>query len=324
MTSDSGAELRIGIIGTDNTHAYPFTAFLNGWALDAPIPAVLPDGTPVADMYLWGTYLRQQTEAGATDVPISGARVTSLWSADPREAALLGRACGIENLCETAESVCAAVDAVMVLSERPETHAAYAAMALERGLPTFVDKPLADSLDAGREIFELAERHGVPCYTGSALRWAPDLIAAREYVRTRLGAVRAVHVPCPLELELYGIHAVEMVNLFMGCDVATVRAIGGTERQVVLLEYADGRTAVFEHLGFVTWPAYSACVYGDRWEHRVVLDGVGPAMAATVRAFVEVARGATVPVCPPESLRLNEIVFAARESLRSGKVVSLA
>lgn len=322
MAAGAGAELRIGIIGTDNTHAYPFTAFLNGWAADEPIPVALPNGTPVADMYLWATYLRQQVESGA-DLPVPGARVTSLWSADLREAELIGRACGVPNLCETPESVCADVDAVMVLSERPETHLPYASFALERGLPTFVDKPLAESADAGRKIFELAERHGAACYTGSGLRWTPELLAAREHVRAHLGEVRAVHVPCPLELELYGIHAVEMVNLFMGHDVARVRAIGGQGRQVVLLEYADGRTAVFDHLDFVTWPSYSALLFGQRWEHRVVLDGVGPSLASVVRTFVDVARGAPAPVTAAESLRLNEIVAAAREALRSGEVVSI-
>lgn len=317
-------DVRIGIIGTDNTHAYQFTAFMNGWGEDEPIPVRLPNGVSVPDMYLWATLLRRLENEPSADVPVSGARVTALWSADRSDADRMARACGIETVCATPEEACEDVDAVMVLSERPETHLPYARYALERGLPTYVDKPLAESVEAGREIFAVAERCGARCFTGSAIRWSPQFLAARDHVRSQFGQARALYVPCPLGLKLYGVHAVEMVNLFLGHDVESVQVLGGSDRQVVLLEFRDGASAVFEHLNFLRWPTYSATLYGETWDYRVVLDEPGPTMLAMTRAFVDFARGGPVPVPPSESLRLIEIVAAAEEALRTGRRVQLA
>jgi len=302
---------RIGIIGTDNTHAYTYGAFINGWAEDEPIPVRTTAGAPVPDMYLWATLLRRLEHDPAAEVPVPGARVTAIWSADRADAERIARACGIATVCDSPEQACEDVDAVMVLSERPETHLPYARRALERRLPTYVDKPLAETAEAGAEIFAVADCLGAPCYTGSGVRWSPELLAAREEVR----GSRAVHVQCPLGLELYGIHAVEMVNLFLGHDVATVQAIGAADRQVVLLEYHDGASALFEHLNFVRWPTYAATLYGETWHHRVAFDDPAPTALAFVRAFVEFARGGPVPVPAEESLRLIELVAAAERAL---------
>lgn len=317
------AGVRVGIIGTDNSHAYTYAAFINGWDDAEPVPTRLSNGASAADMYLWAMLLRRLEQDPDGGVPIEGARVTSIWSSDRRDAERIGRACGIAEICDDVESVCDGVDAVMVLSERPETHLRYAASALERGLSTYVDKPLAESPDAGREIFALAERYGARCFTGSSLRWAPEFLSIRESLCSRAGGIRAISVHCPLGLELYGIHAVEIVNLFMGSDVRYVEAVGTGDRQVVLLEYFDGASAVLENLNFVRWPRYSATVYGDSWRHHVTVDDPAPAALAFVRRFIEFVKGGPVPVPASESLRMIDIVTAAQKSLRLRSRVEL-
>lgn len=317
------SEARVAIIGTDNLHAYMYAAFMNGWAESEPVPARLPNGTPTPTTHLWAALLRRLENDPSANVPVKGARVTSVWSADRGDAERLARACGIATVCERVEDACDEVDAVMVLSERPESHLPYARPALERGLPTYVDKPLAETPAKGREIFALAERSGARCFTGSMLRWSPDLLAARDYLQSRRGPIRGVSVQCPLDLELYGIHCVEMVNMFLGNDVASVEAIAGRDRQVVLLEYADS-SAVFEHLRFLRWPLYGITFYAEQWHHRVVIEDVAPAALAFVERFVDFARGGPAPVTPEESLQLADIVTAARLSVSDRRRVDLA
>lgn len=315
--------VRVGVIGTDNFHAYSFSAFMNGWDEREPIPARVPDGRLALSMYSWGALLRGLEDDASADVPVSGARVTALWSADEREGELLGRACGIERVCAKPEEACEDVDAVMVLSESPETHLPYARFALERGLPTYVDKPLAPDLETGREIFTLADRYGGRCFTGSAVRWSRQLLTVRDYVAARWGDIRAVHVSCPSRLELYGIHAVEMINLFLGSDVESVHTVAGKDREVVLLSYRDGRSAVFENLSFLRYPHLAVTLYGDTWEHRVTLDDGQECLLALVRKFVEFAQGGDLPVHPNESLKLIEIVTAAKQSHQTGHKTTL-
>lgn len=315
--------VRIGMIGTDNLHAYAFASFINGWAEQEPIPVRLPSGVQVPGMYSWATLLRRMAAGLSAERPVSGARVTSIWSADRREAELIARGCGISTVCEEPADACEDVDAVMVLSERPESHLLFARPALERGLPTYVDKPLAESVAVGREIFALADRHRAKCFTGSAVRWSRELRAERDFISSQHGDVRGVHVSCPRDVEFYGIHAVEMINLFLGCEVASVQAMGCADREVVLLSYRNGASALFENLKFMRSPILSVTAYGETWTRRIVPEDGQACMLALVKEFVAFAQGGQAPVGAEESLRLIGIVAAARESLRSGQRVHL-
>lgn len=313
----------IGIIGTDNTHAHTYAAFINGWSEEEPAPTRLPNGASVPEMHLWAMLLRQLEGDPVAQVPVPGARVTAVWSADRWDAERIARACGIDRVCGRPDEACEDVDAVMVLTERPESHLPYARLALERGRRTYIDKPLAESLDAAREIFAIADRLGVPCFTGSVARWSPELLAGRDYVLGRFGRPRALYVSCPLDLELYGIHCVEMVNLFLGSDVTSVEAIQGADRQVVLLQYRNGASAVFEHLKFLRSPSYSITVYGETWQHRIPLDEPYIPLLEFARSFVDFARGGPAPVSPEETLQLIAILAAAQQSLSDGVSVNL-
>ncbi|TDD93969.1 Gfo/Idh/MocA family protein, partial [Jiangella asiatica] len=274
----------------------------------------LPSGAAVPDMYLWASLLRRLENQPGSGVPVRGARVVSIWSEDHTDAQRVARACQIDSICATPEEVCDGVDAVMILSERPETHLPYARAALERGLRTYVDKPLADTPDAAREIFTLAERHGAPCYTGSAVRWSPEFLAAREHIRTKPNRAKALHVQCPLGLDLYGIHAIELANLFLGHDVDTIHTTTGPDRQIVLLTYTNGATALLDHLNFLRWPTYAATIHADTWHHHVTLDDPAPTLLAFTRTFADFANGAPPPVNPQESLHLINILTTTQRS----------
>ncbi len=53
---------------------------------------------------------------------------------------------------------------------------------LERGLPTYVQKPAAQTADEVRELAEMAERTGTVCHTGFNLRSAPAALRVKEIV----------------------------------------------------------------------------------------------------------------------------------------------
>ena len=313
------SEIRMGIVGTDNTHAYQFAAFINGWSEKEPVPARLPNGVTIPSMHLWALLLRRFEFDPLVDVPVSGARVTSIWSQDFADGERVARACNIERICRTPEAACENVDAVMVLSEDPSTHLSYAQPALERGLPTFVDKPFARNVDEALAIFDLAARFGARCFTASALRWCAQFETARDYARSHLGPIKSVYVPCPGSLDLYGIHSVEIANFFLGSDVHAVQTIGVRDRQVTLLEYRDSTSALLEHLNFIRWPIYSATLFGSGWEHRANVDMPSESILALVQEIVAFARGGCAPVPEAEAVRFIEIVAAARESLQSGR-----
>ena len=75
-------------------------------------------------------------------------------------------------------------------------HAEGAIACMERGVPCLVEKPVADTLDAARDLVSVAERTGVPVLVGHQRRHSPDIGKTRTLVTEgalgRLVAVNAM------------------------------------------------------------------------------------------------------------------------------------
>jgi predicted dehydrogenase len=114
-----------------------------------------------------------------------GEQVTCVCDPDPERRAWAAGLTGAEAfadaeaLLETGEP-----EAVLVLTP-PRAHREITVEALERGLPVYLEKPVARDLGDAREIVATAERTGVVCaigYQWRAITWVPqvrDLFAGR-------------------------------------------------------------------------------------------------------------------------------------------------
>lgn len=108
-----------------------------------------------------------------------GARIEAAWESHPAGEDWCVRN-GIPRAGSAAE-VAAACDAVMVLApDNTEAHLELCTQVLPAGKPVVVDKFLAPALDEARAIVRLAEEHGAPIFSASALRFAVELEAALE------------------------------------------------------------------------------------------------------------------------------------------------
>ena len=181
-------------------------------------------------------------------------RVTGLWTDGrhdlPAERAHQWQSMAEEMGVRTAASMdelLGAVDGVMVLAVNGNRHLELSLPALERGLPTYIDKPLTCDLKQARQILDVSRRRNARCYSASSLRFAAEVT---DLPRAELGKLAAIDAFGPGEISAamrglfyYGVHTIEMVDAIWGPGVKRVSAITLPDRDLADLDYHDGRYA---------------------------------------------------------------------------------
>ena len=208
--------LRIGMIGTENSHITHFTRFLNV----------------------------EQRHPGVRAAALAGGR-----SERNLELAELG---GIDLIVEEPAHLVDEVDAAIVSTRDGAKHLEHARPLLEAGKPVLVDKPLAASVEHARELLELAEQNSALLLSCSALRFVPEIGHFKADGDTAASSPpRHLHVIGPADpdseysgLFFYGIHHVEAALEILGnpeVDPASleVRAVRRGDTVVATLRIAD-------------------------------------------------------------------------------------
>ena len=158
------------------------------------------------------------------DSPLGG-RTTDQWCRDMG----IRRAATIEDVVESS-------DAIVVLSpDNCEMHEQLCQLPLRSGKPVYVDKTFAPDLPTAQRIFALAEESGTPCYSTSALRFAPEYAG--------VGGVRAIASWGPNSYEIYSIHQLEPIMMLIDAEPKRVMALTGEGWYTLAIQFADGRSA---------------------------------------------------------------------------------
>lgn len=216
----SAADLRLGIVGTDTSHAVAFTSLLND---------------PAHKDHVAGARVVAAIKGGSPDLPESANRVE-------KYAAELQSKWGVE-IVPNIRSLCPKVDAVLLESVDGRPHLAQAREIFECGKPVFIDKPLASTLEDARAIALLGKQKGVKWFSASALRFSEGL--SRLRITGMNGA--ATWGPGPLEehhqvdMTWYGIHAVELLYALLGQGCEEVSRFSSADADVVTGKWKDGR-----------------------------------------------------------------------------------
>ncbi len=240
--------IRIGMIGADSTHTEAWTKLVN-----------------------------------PPDSPLHGrAQVVKLWGEDGEQARAKAEAWQIPEVVGSPGEALSDVDLAMVVNRYGEDHPAHARLAIETGLPTFVDKPFANEMDDVHSLVGLAAERGTPLMSCSALRYAGEVMELQERI-AGFGALNCAVVsgaaagdfPDPRALHpfFYGIHAAELLHTLLGsgAEAVTTRRTGRCD--IGLVHYADGRQGVVNLL-HETPGLYHGAVYGaSGWGEADIVDG---------------------------------------------------
>jgi hypothetical protein len=216
-----GADLRLGIVGTDTSHVGAFTKILNDEAS--------PDHVP-------GARIVVAYKGGSKDVESSYSRVD-------KYAEELRTKWNIE-IVRDIPTLCKKVDAVLIESVDGRAHLEQAKQVIAAGKPVFIDKPLASTLEDAREIARLAKEANVPWFSSSSLRYGeiatsmkfPD---ASAVITWGPGPLEEHH---KLDLSWYAIHPIEMLYALLGPGCEQVSRICTPDGDIVTGVWKNGKT----------------------------------------------------------------------------------
>jgi hypothetical protein len=290
----AGAQIRVGIIGTDTSHVPAFTRLLN----DPKHPEHIP-GARVVAAY----------KGGSKDVESSYTRVDKF-------AAEIERDWGVEIVPDI-KTLVSKVDAVLLESVDGRAHLPQAREVFAARKPVFIDKPLASTLEDAREIARLAAASGTPWFSSSSLRWSEIATTMKHADATGVitwgpGPTEPNH---HLDLSWYGIHAVEMLYTLMGPGCVEVARLSTLGADVVTGRWKDGRMGTVRALR--PSGGYGAVVFRP----KEILQSPPKSRSSytpMVREIVKFFETRVPPVPNQETLEIFAFMDAAQRSKEAG------
>jgi predicted dehydrogenase len=218
-------EMKVAIIGLDTSHAIEFPRRMQ--APDCPKDNLVKGLRAV-------TCLRFNTPFTNDQVLADRQKQLEEWGV---------------KVTESFEEAVADCDAVMLEINDPSYHLEYFKKCMSLGKPIYLDKPMADTYENGKKIFELAKENNLKVLSASALRYSNNLVQAclqvpepeQTYVYGPLG-IPAVGSG----VVWYGVHCFEMLERAMGRGAVSVNVQKDPAGAVAIVEYPNNRRGIVE------------------------------------------------------------------------------
>lgn len=224
---------------------------------------------------------------------------------------------------EDFESTVEGADAILIEINDPEPHLKYFKKVLKLGKPIFLDKPLADNIQNGKEIVRLAHENNIRVFSASSLRFVEDVEKAYEKIED----IQCASVFGPLGIApagesvvWYGVHAFEMLQKLMGNGAEKISVVNDEKGIVAVVSYLDGRRGVVEL-------AEGAFVYGgsvrSNEDKQVFVADMQYAYKNLLEKIVAFFNGADAPVKLYETLEIMNMLDTTVKAIKSGKTEKL-
>lgn len=293
-TSASNDPVPVGIIGLDTSHSIAFTRLIN-----SPESGV-STGFEVVAAHPYGS---RDLEASSSRIPGYVETITEM---------------GVD-VVDSIDELLQRCEVILLETNDGHPRLEQATQVIEAGKRMFIDKPVAASLRDTIQIYDLAERHGVPVWSSSSLRY----MAGAQQVRHHgaVGEVTGAEAYSPASLEpthpdlfWYGIHGVEILFTLMGTGCESLQRVKTEGTDVVTAHWNDGRIGTFRGIrdgrGGFGGRAYGTEGIMDLGE----FGGYGP----LVDHILDFFRTGEKPVSDRETIEIYAFMEAADESTRQG------
>jgi hypothetical protein len=292
-TSVSAADLRLGIVGTDTSHAPAFAAVFND---------------PSSPQHVTGARVVAAYRGGSPDLPSSRDRIDNFTTQ-------LRDKYGVEIVGSIAD-LCARVDGVLLTSVDGRVHLAQAREIIAAGKPLFIDKPLASTLDDAREIARLAKA-GVPWFSTSTLRYGVAELKAGDISGVEVWGPGPLEEHHQLDLSWYAIHEAEMLFTILGRGCEEVTRTASADADVVTCRWRDGRIGTMRALR--PYSEYGAVIFRKNPKRQEFeMKTITPVSRRLDEELVKFFQTRVPPVPNEDTLELMAFLDAAQRSKEAG------
>lgn len=198
--------MKIGVIGTDSSHAVAFSERL------------LAKGHQIV------------AYQGGSAIALSETRIASI-SAQMQKMAI--------PFVETLEQMQTQCDAFVITSVDAKQHFEQFKQLASSKKPVFIDKPLAKNYVEAAAIVNLASEQAIPLMSSSALRFADHVQAVKNK------GIEAVDLIAPLPMLekndyfYYGIHTVEMLCVLKKCPIKDISVHTEQQQHFITIRFED-------------------------------------------------------------------------------------
>jgi hypothetical protein len=286
--SSFSAEIRVGIIGLDTSHAIAFAKTMNQ-----------TKPTETAGLRVVAAYPQ-----GSKDIESSTKRVPEYTEKV--------KAMGVE-IVDSIDALLTKVDVVLLETNDGRPHLEQLRPCLAAKKRVFIDKPISGSLVDTLRIFREADAAGVPVFCSSSLRFGKSTQAVGKGEH---GAVISATTSSPASLESthpdlywYGVHGCESLCTVLGTGCQSVKRGTTADGKIsVTGTWSEGRTGTFTEA-----KGYGGKAMTAKGEIEVgKYEGYDVLLFEIVKFF----KGGPAPVSPKETIELYAFMEAADESKR--------
>lgn len=289
---------RIGILGSDNSHALAFAKLCN-----------IPDSD--------GNYA------------FDDVRITAVYGKDddPKHTIEVAENGKIDYIADKPEDFFGKVDAVMTVYRRGSYHVADILPFAEVGMPIWIDKPITSRISDIEKLREVCEKHNTLVTGGSTVKYCYDVLTAQNRVKSGFfGNLLGGNVNFPADtgseydgIYFYASHLVEiMCGVFGYATKSVIATQSRNDRISAIVKYDDFQVT----LNFNNSHEYMLTVYGDKRSLTTQLD-ISTIFKLGFEKFVEMLRTGKMPLTFDDLVKPIYIIDAIDKSLKENKEIIL-
>ena len=290
--------IKIGIIGSDNSHADAFSSLIN-------IP---------------------NEKTGKFEYP--DCKVTMIYGEEKERTEEVAKIGKIETIVSDPLEMIGKVDAVMIVFRHGGLHAKHAIPFLKAGIPVWLDKPFTISNEEAKELIALSKETGTILTGGSTCKFCYDVLMLKNAVQNNfyVGKTQVAYMNFPGTWEneygglyFYGAHLVEMACAAFGYDMKSVMATKSNGNVCAVVKYENYQVI----LNFIDGGVHNFCyVIGETGTIERRLD-ITLAYRHGLDEYIKTLKSGELP-CSHENLYATvELLNAIVDSVNTGKEVEL-